>query len=105
MKKLFVLIAVALCLSGCLKLDSNLYNQSKLASYKFDSYSGTVDFKLDDSYSMSAIMVHLFTLSSQAAGESKPTKIYAVYLGDISHIATDTVIMYCHGNKDHRVFY
>jgi pimeloyl-ACP methyl ester carboxylesterase len=31
--------------------------------------------------------------------------IYAVYIGDINRIATDTVIMYCHGNADHLDFY
>ena len=46
-------------------------------------------------------MVHLFTLDSQTPDESTPTKIYAQYLGDISRIATDTVILYCHGNYAH----
>ena len=28
-----------------------------------------------------------------------------MYIGDTTRIATDTVIMYCHGNKDHLDFY
>ncbi len=50
-------------------------------------------------------MVTLFTLQSKAADETEATKIYAVYIGNIQRIATDTVIMYCHGNKDHMDFY
>jgi pimeloyl-ACP methyl ester carboxylesterase len=29
----------------------------------------------------------------------------AIYVGDLASIATDTVILYCHGNKDHMDFY
>ena len=32
-------------------------------------------------------------------------KIHAVYLGNIADIATDTIILYCHGNRDHLDFY
>lgn len=36
---------------------------------------------------------------------SSGTQIYAIYIGDIGKIATDTVIMYCHGNKWNMDFY
>jgi pimeloyl-ACP methyl ester carboxylesterase len=106
MKKYILIITAAMIsLSGCLTLDDNLYNKSKLDSYKLDSYAGDVDFHLDNSYYINDTMVHLFTMNSKASDESSATKIYAVYIGDISKIATDTVIMYCHGNKDHMDFY
>jgi pimeloyl-ACP methyl ester carboxylesterase len=44
-------------------------------------------------------------LQSKAPGETEATKIYAVYIGNPQRITTDTVIMYCHGNKDHLDFY
>lgn len=99
----FVLLVVLF--SGCLTLDDNLFNNAKLESYKLDNYVGEVDFILDNSYQISDSLVHLFTLPSKASGESNPTTIYAIYIGDIAQIATDTVIMYCHGNKDHMDFY
>ncbi len=104
MKKLFYLSSI-LFLSSCLTLDENLFNNSKLESYKLDGYTGEVDFILGSSYSIPDSLVHLFTLPSKAAGESSATTIYAIYIGDIVQIATDTVIMYCHGNKDHMDFY
>ena len=64
-----------------------------------------MDFRLDASYSIPADKVHLFSIDSKGEGESASTKIWAVYIGDIARIATDTVIMYCHGNKDHMDFY
>ncbi|HEY0031336.1 MAG TPA: alpha/beta hydrolase [Bacteroidia bacterium] len=104
-KKAQFFVPLVLLFSSCLTLDDNLFNNSKLESYKLDAYDGEVDFTLDNSYSISDSLVHLFQLPSQAAGESNPTTIYAIYIGDIAKIATDTVIMYCHGNKDHMDFY
>ncbi len=108
MKKIVLFIAFLIniaILSSCLRLDDNLYNQSKLKEYKLDNYTGDVDFKLDYSYHIPDSLVHVFTLASQAPDETSATTIYAIYIGNISRISTDTVIMYCHGNKDHMDFY
>lgn len=105
MKKILPFLLLIALFSGCLNLDDNLYNSSKLTEYKLDNYTGEVDFHLDYSYHIPDSLIHLFTLPSQAPGEAAATSIYAVYIGDISRIATDTVILYCHGNKDHMDFY
>ena len=93
-------------LSGsCLRLDDNLYNLSdKISQYKFDDYTGEQDFVLDDSYKIQDSMRHLFTLDSRD-NDGKTFQIYALYLGDLARIKTDTVILYCHGNKWHMDFY
>lgn len=100
--------AVMICvlLSSCLRLDSNLYNPSTdIQEYKLDNYTGEQDFILDASYQIPDSLIHQFTLFSQAPGESSATNIRALYIGSITRIQTDTVIMYCHGNKDHMDFY
>ena len=99
--KNIIYLLLAISLSGCLRLDDNLFNNSKLDSYKFDNYRGKVDFVLDNTYTIPDSLIHLFTLASQAPGESYATSIYAVYIGSVARIATDTVIVYCHGNRDH----
>jgi fermentation-respiration switch protein FrsA (DUF1100 family) len=93
--------------SGCARLDDNFFNpnHTKITEYKFNNYTGETDFRLDATFTVPDNLIKLFTLQSQAPGESAPTTIYAVYIGDITRIATDTVIMYCHGNKDHMDFY
>lgn len=101
----FFYVAILLSFSSCLRLDDNLYNKTKLTEYKLDNYTGEVDFTLDYNYHIPDSLVHVFTLQSQANDESSATNIYAVYIGNINTIATDTVIMYCHGNKDHMDFY
>lgn len=105
MKHLFCLSLIVF-FSSCLKLDSNLYNNdNKIKEYKFDNYTGEQDFILADSYTIPQNFITLFSLSSKADNESEATTIKAVYIGDQTRIATDTVILYCHGNKWHMDFY
>lgn len=104
-KKMTLLFVFLLFISGCARLDDNLFNQTKLSEYKLDNYDGDVDFTLDNSYHIPDSLIHLFTLASQSAEEASSTTIYAIYIGNLSHISKDTVIMYCHGNRDHMDFY
>jgi pimeloyl-ACP methyl ester carboxylesterase len=100
----FVVLLSAL--PGCQRLDNNLYNLSdKITEYKLDRYTGEQDFVLDASYAIPDSLITFLALASQASGEASPTSIKALYLGDISRIATDTIILYCHGNKWHMDFY
>src|SRR4051794_13123292 len=102
-----LMVTSAVFLSSCLRLDDNLFNENKnkISSYQLYNYKGEVDFTLDETYNIPANLVSLFTLSSKGTGEQNSTKIYAVYIGDTARISKDTVIMYCHGNKDHLDFY
>lgn len=105
MKKGLLVITSLLVFTGCLRLDDNLYNPTELKEYQLDSYTGEVDFYLNSSYSIPDSLIHIFTIPSQTTNESAPTSIYAIYIGNMTRIATDTVIMYCHGNRDHMDFY
>ena len=105
MKKIIPVLIVLASLTGCLDLDDNLYNPSKIDAYRLDAYDGDVDFHLDLSYRIPDSLIHIFTLQSKGSDETSATTIYAIYIGSISRIAIDTVILYCHGNKDHMDFY
>lgn len=109
MKKKYFLLILILSLSifsSCLRLDAILFNNdNNIKQYLYDDYKGEVDFTLDSSYEIPSNFITEFTLNSQADGENKPTIIYAVYIGDISKISTDTVIVYNHGTRDHNDFY
>jgi alpha/beta superfamily hydrolase len=100
-----LILLSSLILCSCLKLDSFLYNNNSnpISEYLLQDYDGPVHFSLPDSMKLSSDMIHLFQLESDDNGDIK--KIWAVYLGDISKINSDTVILYCHGNKDHMDFY
>lgn len=107
MKKIIFLTLTVLSFTSCLRLDDNLFNPAsiKITEYKLDNYTGDLDFRLDVTYQIPDSLIHIFQLSSQAADESKATNIYAIYIGNIDSISTDTVMMYCHGNRDHMDFY
>ncbi|HTF81520.1 MAG TPA: alpha/beta hydrolase [Cytophagales bacterium] len=104
MKIYFYLFILWVC-TGCLRLDDNLFNKKQLGAYALEQYDGEQDFKLDGSYAIAADKITLFTLKSQLPEESKATMLRAVYIGDTAKIKTDTVILYCHGNKWHMDFY
>ena len=103
MKKI-IYIALAVLFSSCLRLDSFLYNaDDSLTEYKLDAYEGEVEIEVGPAYDVDDSLIHLMTLQSDPSGENKT--IWAVYVGRIANIATDTIILYCHGNKDHLDFY
>ncbi|WP_114779511.1 alpha/beta hydrolase [Botryobacter ruber] len=107
-KQLFlaVLCTLLFLCSSCLRLDDNLFNpDNTITEYKFDNYTGEVDFRLGNSYTIPQNKINRLTFTSQTPGESGSYTIHGVYLGDLNRIATDTVIMYCHGNRDHMDFY
>ena len=107
MKKIIFLVLIIIGFSSCLRLDDNLFNpnSTKISEYKLENYTGEIDFRLDASYQIADSLIHIFQLASQASDESSATKIYAIYIGNIDSIVSDTVIMYCHGNRDHMDFY
>lgn len=92
-------------MSACLRLDANLYNNQKIDEYLLDDYEGRNEFDVDESYAIPDSLITLFTLSSKLPDETESTTIYAIYVGNIEDIATDTVIMYFHGTADHMDFY
>ncbi len=99
-----VFIALATVFSSCLRLDSFLYNpDSSIESYGFDDYDGEVEIEVGPEYFIVDSLIHPLTFLSDPTNETKT--IHGVYLGEIANIATDTIILYCHGNRDHLDFY
>lgn len=107
-----IAFVIGICFISCKKnLNDNLFNPSKIEEYKLDDYGGTVDFRLNEDYDIPDSSVHVFPLWSKTASETDSTKIWAVYIGNFKkvgtkeYIASDSVLIYFHGNKDHMDFY
>lgn len=81
------------------KLDALAFPYESLDSYSFDEYEGEIEVPSD--YDISMDKVHLFSLDSKDENSGETYQIYAVYVGDTNQIATDTVILYCHGQSKH----
>lgn len=104
MKSSLVILILVLTLVACNKrLDAFLFNNSKIEAYYLDAYTGEIPFPLGVEYTIPLEMIHLFQYTIQDQG--KNLEIHAIYIGDINTIDNDTVILYCHGNKDHMDFY
>ncbi|PKR79991.1 hypothetical protein CW751_12260 [Brumimicrobium salinarum] len=95
---LFLLVVVVL-FTGCKKrLDSFLFNNdNNIDAYYLDSYSGDSELDLPNSFYVPEEQIHQFEYTILDEGEE--LSISAIFVGEISAIATDTVILYCHGNK------
>lgn len=88
-------------LTGCFRLDGFLFNPDPpVPAYLLDGYTGESELEVGAAYDIPASLLHLFTVQS-ANGNT----IHALYIGDTATIATDTVIVYCHGNRGHIDFY
>ncbi|MCB9234377.1 MAG: alpha/beta fold hydrolase [Bacteroidia bacterium] len=103
-KYLGLIVLLGILLNGCFRLDSNLFNpDSSITEYKFEAFDDWLE--TGPAYTVDDSMIHLFTLLSQGEDEADPTTIYAAYIGDTQQIATDTVILYLHGNAAHMDVY
>lgn len=85
------------------RLDSFLFNNAKIDNYLLDNYQGEIPFELGAEYTIAPEKIHFFQYTIQDQG--KALTIHALYVGDLHSIQQDTVILYCHGNKDHLDFY
>jgi pimeloyl-ACP methyl ester carboxylesterase len=87
-----------------MRLDALLFNpDTSIEAYLLDDFEGETEIQLDETYDLPDSNTHLFTLKSDLDGDL--ANIWAVYLGDIDRISTDTVILYLHGNAGHLDFY
>lgn len=100
MKTSITILFSCVLFSSCLRLDSQLFEGEKLTEYQFDAYTGKKELPdLPAMYNVDDNKKQLITFTSSS--DEGTAKIYAVYIGDMATINTDTVILYCHGTADH----
>jgi pimeloyl-ACP methyl ester carboxylesterase len=106
MKKIVILLVLSagFVQTSCNKrLDDFLFNPSQIDEYKLDDFDGPVSLDLQGDYFVPQSMIHKFSFPIEYEGEI--LNIHAIYTGNLNSISTDTVILYCHGNRDHMDFY
>jgi pimeloyl-ACP methyl ester carboxylesterase len=105
MKKLTLIILAICIITACRKrLDDFVFNSDdNITSYQLDNFTDEVTLQVGSEYQIDPGNIHQFFIPLESNGEQ--LEIAAIYTGDTLDIATDTVIMYCHGNKDHMDFY
>ncbi len=103
MKKYLLFAGVLLTLISCKKivLDSLAFPSEKLEAYAFENYTGSNELDLDASMFADAAHYTFVTLTSEDLANETTHTIYGVYIGDVSTMASDTVILYFHGQSLH----
>lgn len=102
MTRIFILLTVALIgFTGCKKarLDSLAFPSEKLDSYQFEKAEGEIE--IPESMMADAAHYTLMTFNSHDESANINYKIYGVFIGDIGSIASDTLIVYFHGQSKH----
>ena len=93
-RKLLFIVGVALVFGSCQDMDPRLFNNKPLDEYQYDQYESEFD-PLPEEFALIDGELNPFEV------ESEGYKIYGAYVGDLSTIDQDTVIVYCHGNSAH----
>lgn len=95
--KYYFFIIFSILLSSCMKLDDIAFYNEVIEEYTLDDFNENIDFRLDSSYHVQN--VHELSL------QSDEFSISALYIGDLSDVDTDTIILYCHGQSLHMDYY
>jgi len=101
MKKIIYITFIIVGFTACKKvnLDQLAFPSEKLDTYQLEDYDGEIE--VPASYSIPQDKIKLFTLNSVDSNTGEVFKIYAIYIGDTTTIATDTIILYTHGQSKH----
>lgn len=103
-KSILTLLVLALLISCRKRLDDFLFNNdNSITEYLLDDYTGETTLTVGGEYHVEDSMIHFIQFPISDNGTT--LKISAIYVGNLSEIASDTVILYCHGTAKHNDFY
>jgi hypothetical protein len=103
MKSVVGIIVLGAILFSCqkFKLDSLAFPATQLDEYQFENYSEKQEIDIPQSLVVTAPNYELVTMPSYDAVNDITHTIYGIYMGDMSTIASDTIILYLHGQSKH----
>lgn len=74
-------------------------------AYQWENHPGSKVFDEPSDYSINFSDIVEFTLSSTDPSSNNEVNIHAAFIGNLSTITNDTVILFCHGGKFHMDYY
>ena len=101
------IICIAIVLFGCKKLtlDGLAFPAEKTDQYLLEQFEGSTEIDVPAQYDLTAADRTLVTFTSTDQETGDEYTLYGVYIGDMANIATDTVILYLHGQSKHIDYY
>jgi alpha/beta superfamily hydrolase len=103
--KYIYLTLLLVTLSACKKINLDIlaFPSTKVDAYLFGDAEGEIG--IPEQYKIDESLVHLIPLTSIDEATGEEFLIYSVYIGDLNTIATDTVILYAHGQARNMDYY
>ena len=103
--KFIYLLLLLVSISACKKinLDQLAFPSTKVDAYILGENDGEIE--VPAMYNIDESLIHLIPLTSIDKATGNEYIIYSIYIGDLNTIATDTVILYAHGQAHNMDFY
>ena len=103
--KFISILSLLVVFSACKKieLDGLAFPRVEVDAYIFGDNDGEIE--VPAKYDIDEQLVHLIPLTSVDKATGDTYTIYSVYIGDLNTIATDTVILYAHGQAKNMDYY
>jgi len=101
---LFFMLIFSIVSCKKVNLDGLAFPSEQLEHYSYDAYADP-EITIDDSLKIDVSKRHLISMESYSEETGEFYTIYGIYIGDTSTIASDSVILYLHGQARHNDFY
>lgn len=95
-----ILIAVFFISCKKVNLDGLAYPSTQLSAYEFEKYDAGKR-AVPEEYAIEAANRTLVSMQSKDKATGEVYEIFGVYIGDISSIPNDSILLYCHGQSAH----
>jgi len=91
--------------SACKKIDLDMlaFPRVQVDAYTLGDNDGEIE--VPAKYDINENLIHLIPLISTDKATGNKYTIYSIYIGDLNTIATDTVILYTHGQAENMDYY
>lgn len=105
MRPIIYICILSISLFSCEKqrLDALAFPSEKLESYQYENANGEI--AIPDSMMADASHYTQLTFTSHSSETNEDYTIYGVFIGELSTIQTDTLIVYFHGQSKHMDHY
>jgi len=99
----FLLLFVVISACKKIDLDALAFPRVKVDAYILGDNDGEIE--VPAKYDINDSLIHIIPLVSTDKATGDKYTIYSIYIGDLNTIATDTIILYTHGQAENMDYY
>ncbi|MFT6746360.1 MAG: hypothetical protein ACJAZ2_000699 [Glaciecola sp.] len=102
-------IAPVLFMTGagsCKRTEDDIFSQDeKFEYYQWENHTGVKVFEAPSDFSLPSSELHQLSIKSKDPEKGHEVKIKALFVGNLSNISEDTLIVFCNGAQYHMDYY